>query len=101
MFGLSQTCSVLRNTTVGTNGRSQKTALYSSIECLALPMASQTAIEHDFSIGKAYDIFFAAGVDVRVGDQVVIGSATYDVRFVKAYAVPAVGHTLALCEQEI
>ena len=101
MIGLSMTADVYRDSALGTNGRTQKTKLYTAIQCLALPMGHQTTIEHEFALGRGYDVYFSAGTDVKIGDQLVINGNTYDVRFVKAYAVPVVGHTLAVCEEEV
>lgn len=98
---LSQTASIKRSQAVGTNGRTQQQTLYSNVACQAFPMSRATAIEHEFSLGRAYNVYFNVGQDVQTGDQLVIGSDTYDVRFVKAYSMSGVGHTLALCEQEV
>ncbi len=101
MVGLSQTCTINRNVAVGTNGRSQKQALYTNVPCLALPMSSHTAIENKFDLGRAFDINFAEGQDVKIGDQVVIGSSTYDVKYIRSYTTPTIGYVLTMCEEEV
>lgn len=101
MFLLEHTADVYRNTVVGTNGRKQLTLHASAVECLVLPMAVSAAIENGFSIGRAYDVYFAEAADVAVGDRLVWSGNNFVVKFVQPFSVPFVGHTRALCEQEI
>ncbi len=101
MVGLSQTCTINRLVSVGTNGRTQQQALYTNVPCLALPMGSHSELLDKFDIGRGYDINFAEGQDIRTGDQVVIGSSTYDVKYVRSYVTPTIGYVLAICEQEV
>jgi hypothetical protein len=101
MMLLEHTCDIKRNAAVGTNGRRQLSDLYTDVSCLALPMGLSTAISNGFSLGKAYDVFFAAGQDVKPGDKLIIDGADYTVKGVQPFNVPTVGHVRALCVQEI
>ncbi len=101
MLMLQHTCNINRDTAVGTNGRTAKTALYTGVSCLVLPMNSNTAIQNHFEIGRAYDIFFADGQDVKPGDQLVYNGSNFMVKVVQPFAVPNVGHVRTLCQQEI
>lgn len=101
MLLLNQTCTITRNQPLGTNGRNQQQTFASAVSCLALPMNHTTAIENDFSLGRAYDVYFDEGQDVLTGDKLVIGAASYVVRAVQPYSLPLVGHVRALCEQEV
>jgi hypothetical protein len=97
---LEHTCTIKRNVAVGTNGRRQIENLYTGIPCLALPMGLSTAIANGFSLGQAYDVFFAEGQDVKAGDKLVIDGENYTVKGVQTFKVPVVGHVRALCIQE-
>ena len=98
---LEHTCTIRRNVAVGTNGRRQVADLHTDVPCLALPMGLSTAVSNGFSLGKAYDVFFAEGQDVKAGDKLVVGSNSYTVKGVQVYMLPLVGHVRALCEQEV
>lgn len=98
---LEHTCTIKRNVAVGTNGRRQVADLYTAVPCLALPMGLSTAISQGFSLGKAYDVFFGEGQDVKAGDKLVIGSDSYTVKGIQTFSVPIVSHVRALCEQEV
>lgn len=103
---LEHTCTVRRNVAVGTNGRRQLADLYTSVPCLALPMGLSTAISNNFSLGRAYDVFFNDGQDVKPGDKLIIvtrtaGTDSYTVKGIQRFSVPVVGHVRALCEQEV
>lgn len=98
---LQHTCTINRSVVVGTNGRSQMEALYTDVSCLVLPMAPQVAVEHNFSLGLGYDIYFGAGQDIKTGDQVIFNGDTYVVKNTMPYQVSIVGHVRALCEKEI
>lgn len=98
---LVQTCNLNRDAVVGTNGRTAKQLLYSSLQCLVLPMNTTTAIEHNYAIGRAYDFFFGPGQDVQPADQLVYNGNIYNVKAVQPYEVPLVGYVHALCEQVI
>jgi hypothetical protein len=100
MFLLEHTCTIKRNAAVGTNGRRQLSDLYTAVPCLALPMGLSTAVSNGFSLGKAYDVFFADGQDVKPGDKLIIDGASYLVKGVQPFKVPTVGHIRALCSQE-
>lgn len=101
MLLLEHTCDIKRNAAVGTNGRYQVQTLASGVACLKLPMNTSTTIQNEFSLGRAYDIYFAEGQDMKPGDKIIIGADQYVVRAVQPYEVPGVGHVKALCEQEV
>ncbi len=101
MIGLVHICDINGPVPVGTNGGTEMGPLYQDIACLVLPMNNTTAIENDFSIGRAFDIYFAAGQDVKPGYQVRYDGNTYVVRVVQPFKVPIVGHVRTMCEQEI
>jgi len=101
MMLLTQTCTIKRNAAVGTNGRRQLADLQTAVACLALPMGLSTAIANNFSLGRAFDVYFDVGQDVKPGDKLVIGSDSYTVKGIQPFSVPVVGHVRTLCEQEI
>jgi hypothetical protein len=98
---LEHTCTIRRPAAVGTNGRKAMTDLYTSVSCLLLPMSDQTSIRHNFTLGRAYDVYFEDGQDVKVGDQIVVDGNKYAIRSVQPYRVPVVGHVRAAAEQEV
>ena len=98
---LEHTCTIKRNVPVGTNGRYQMATLATDVDCLSLPMNASTTIQNGFSLGRAYDIYFGEGQDVKPGDKIVVGSDSHVVRAVQDYKLPLVGHVRALCEQEV
>lgn len=100
MLQLLHTCTIQRNQPVGTNGRHELADLATGVPCLELPMALNTAVTNGWSIGKAYDIYFNEGQDVKPGDKITLGSDTYSVKGVQTFTVPVVGHKRALCVQE-
>jgi hypothetical protein len=100
MMLLEHTCTIKRNSAVGTNGRQQLNDLYTDVACLALPMGLSTAVNNGFSLGKAYDVFFADGQDVKPGDKLIIDGAGYLVKGVQPFILPTVGHVRARCERE-
>ena len=96
------TATIQRNAAVGTNGRRQFQDLYTGIPCLALPMGLSTAISNGFSLGRAYDVYFGEGQDVKAGDKLIIDGQSYTVKGVQSFKVLApVSHVRALCEQEV
>lgn len=101
MLLLEHTADIRRSKAVGTNGRSQVQTLYSAVSCFIMPMNHKTIIEHHFSLGLAYEVYFDAGQDVQPGDQLISGGKTYTVKAVENYNVGLVGHVHCYCEQEI
>jgi hypothetical protein len=101
MLLLEHTCTIKRNVAVGTNGRYQMQDLATNVACLRLPMNVQTAIQNEFSLGRAYDIYFADTQDVKPGDKIIISGDSHIVKAVQPYQLPLVGHVRALCEQEV
>ena len=94
-------CDIKRNQAVGTNGRKQKVLLHEGVRCLLVPMASRAEIEAGFTSGSGYDAYFASPTqDVKAADQLEWDGATFNVRAVRAYAVPGVGHTHCLVTRE-
>lgn len=99
---LRQTCSLSRSVPVGTNGRTQPQQLYPSLSCMVLPMNNTTAIAYDFSLGRAFDFYFADGTDVQIGDRLTFNGATYMVKSVKPYSGFGVtSYMQVLTEQEV
>lgn len=102
MLLLNHTCDIWRTVAVGTNGRSEMRSLYAGIRCLALPMGSNTTIQNDMQLGRAYEVSFAPDADIKVGDRIVWNGAKLSVKFVRDYRnVPPVSHFEAVCEQEV
>jgi len=66
------------------------------------PMGSQTAIEHEFELGRAFTFYFGPDADIKPADQLGYNGSTYVVRYVKPYAgFGPVSYTQVLTEQEI
>lgn len=101
MLGLVHLCNIKRSVAVGTNGRTQEQTLYSNVACLVLPMNNTTAIENQFSLGRAFDFYFDVGQDVKPSDQLIYNGNTHAVKSVQSYDEPLVGHVRALCEQVV
>jgi hypothetical protein len=98
---LTSSCSISRDVPVGTNGRTKPQVLYANVACLILPMNTTTAIENEFSLGRAYDIYFKAGQDSQIGDLVIQNGQTYSIKAVQSYNVPIAGYVHAMAEQEV
>lgn len=84
-----------------TNGRTAPQVIYTGITCLVMPMNHRTAIDLHFDIGRANDVYFNMGQDIKPEDVVTVNGLTYVVGSVQAYNVPLAGHTVAHTEQEI
>jgi hypothetical protein len=63
-------------------------------------MGATAAVQNGFSVSKAYDVFFGAGQDVKVGDRLLRNEASYLVRGIREYETHLNGHVQALCERE-
>lgn len=98
---LEHICDIKRDSAVGTNGRTSKQTVYTAVSCLVLPMNTNTAIQNKFELGRAYDIYFADGQDVKPGDQLVYNGSNFMVKVVQPFAVPNVAHVRTMCQQEI
>lgn len=86
-------CGIKRSVALGTNGRKQKETISTSNRCLILPMPTRAEIQNGFTIGTAYDCYFAnKDQDVQQGDQIIWNAKTFNVRAVAHYDVPRVGH---------
>ena len=69
MLLLQHTCEIYRNEGLGTNGRALKALVASSVRATFIPMSSEASIRNGHSVGKAYDVYFSSGTDVKVGDR--------------------------------
>lgn len=93
MLGLQHQCDVARNQAVGTNGRKQMTTVHTAIACLFLPMSPQAAIQNNYSVGTAWDVYVDDGTDIQIGDMLTWNSATYIVRGRQPFTgLPVVSH---------
>lgn len=94
MLQLDHTCSIQRNTAIGTNGRKGFTAKASGLRCLFLPMSRQAAIQNGFDVGYTWDVYFDDGTDVKVGDRLVWNGTNYIVNGKQAFTglAAAVNH---------
>jgi hypothetical protein len=101
MMLLQHSATIRRHAAVGTNGRKTLADLYKGVRCLLLPMNDTTSIRHEFQLGRAYDVYFNPGQDIKIGDQVIVDGDRYSVRQVQVFKVAVVGHTRALCEMEV
>jgi hypothetical protein len=98
---LNSVATINRSQAVGTNGRSQMQLLYTSVPCLVMPMNTTTAVQQKFSIGRAYDVYFAPSQDVQAGDALIVAGNTYVVKLTQVYNVAALGYVLAMTEEDI
>lgn len=101
MLQLIHTCSISRNQSVGTNGRTALQQIGTAVRCLAIPMNAATAIKNGFDLDRAYDFFFDLTADVKVGDKLAFGGDTYVVSARQSYQMPLVGHIHILAAQEV
>lgn len=93
--------SIKRSQAIGTNGRRQQVILATDAVCLFVPMASRAEIENGYEIGTGYDVYFkGTGQDVKTGDQLVWDGGTFNIRGVRTYAVPRIGHKHVLATRE-
>jgi hypothetical protein len=91
---------VKRNQAVGTNGRSQKATVATDVSCTFIPMTTRTEVENGFSVGVGYDVYFPLSADVRAGDQLEWDGGKFNVRGVRTYSVPRIGHRHVLATRE-
>lgn len=101
MLLLQHTCDIKRYQAVGTTGQRQIQTIATGRPCLVLPMNRRTAIENQFSLGRAFDFYFDQTEDVQTSDKLVFNASSYVVRSVEPYTLPLVGHLHVLCEQEV
>jgi hypothetical protein len=100
MLQLLHTCDIARNAKdSGSHTRTLQTR-YQAVQSLFLPQSAQTTISNGFELGRAYDVYFSAGQDVKVGDVLSRNGQTYSVKAVQPYEVPIVGHVHVMAEQE-
>lgn len=92
--------SVARDQPVGTNGRSSKVQVYGQVRCLVLPMSTSVAIQNNFSLGRAFTVFFKRSADIKVGDRLTWDGTNLFVRYIQDYNTRFVPHLEAMCEAE-
>ncbi len=98
---LLHTCDLARNEPVGTNGRRAFTTIQTSIGCTFIPMGAKAAIANKYSVGNAWDFYFADGTDVRPGDRLTRSGVSYIVGGVEPFSgFPGVSHVHATGETE-
>lgn len=83
---LQHSCDVARNQSLGTNGRHQFATIATAVPSLFLPMSAQAAIQNQFSVGYAWDIYFNDGTDIQIGDRLTYNGQTYLVRGKQPYS---------------
>lgn len=101
MLLLSHTCTISRNTAVGTNGRHALAEVTADVPCLVIPMNAQTSIQNQFELGRGYDFYFNVDQDVRVGDKLAWSGDTYVVSARQVYNLPMVQHIHVAAKQEV
>lgn len=101
MLLLSHTCTISRNTALGTNGRHALAEVATVVSCLAIPMNAQTTIQNGFELGRGYDFYLNMGQDVRVGDKLTWNGDTYVVSARQVYDLPMVQHIHVAAQQEV
>lgn len=102
MLLLNHTCSVWRNTAVGTNGRRQVQELYSGVRCLVIPMSSQTTIQENMEPGRGFEIHMGPDQDIKVGDKIVWNGVGHYVKYIRYYRdMPPVSHIELVCESGV
>lgn len=101
MLLLQHTCDVYRDTAVGTNGRRAKTLHDSGVRATFIPLSTEAAIRNGYSVGNAYDVYFASGADVKVGDRLKRDGQDYAVSAVipyEGFGVVSHRHVIATME---
>lgn len=94
-------CEVKRSAAVGTNGRQEKQVVATKVRCHIAPMASRAEIEAGYTVGTGYDIYTPlTEFEMKTGDQVVWHGATFNVRGVRSYELPRIGHRHVLATRE-
>lgn len=102
MLLLNHTCTVSRDTPVGTNGRMKMQLYKTGIRCLALPMGSAVTIQNEMQMGRGFEVSMGPGEDIKVGDQLSCNGMTLSVKYIRDYTnVPPVSHLELVCEQVI
>lgn len=100
MLLLNHTCTISRNSALGTNGRKLMEVLYSGVPCLCLPIGANVTIQNDMQLGHAYEVHMAVDTDVRVGDQLACNGMTLTVSHIRKYVgVPPVDHQELMCQE--
>lgn len=99
----AHTATIRRNAALGTNGRHQMADVHTNVPCLALPMNNTAAVENGFEVGRAYDLYFEDGTDVKPGDKAVISTGiTITIGVVQPFVGLAfVSHVKTMGEQEV
>lgn len=95
------TCSVSRNSAVGTNGRKAPGLILEAVRCNFIPMSSRHEMESGFTVGSAYDVYFPSHlVDVKTGDRLVWEGQSFNVRTAHPYVAGRLSHKHALVTRE-
>ena len=64
-------------------------------------MSAQSAIQNSFSVGFGWDIYFADGADIQMGDKLSYGGQAYIVRGRQPFSgIPMASHLHITAETE-
>jgi hypothetical protein len=101
MLLLEHTAAQQRQTKIA--GQGESTALQTvsnAVACLCLPMDDRAAVQQGFTVGQAYDVFFADGQDIKKGDRLTVNGLVLYVSGVQRFVGLGadVNHVKALCE---
>lgn len=103
MLLLNHSCSTFRKQRIDGQGISSSyQGNLENIKCLVMPLDDRAAAQNGYDLGKGFNVFFDAGVDIKTGDKLVtsIGETLY-VAGVKDYVgMPPVSHLEAVCQTE-
>lgn len=83
---LRHRCDLARMATVGTNGRKAPSTLYTNVSCLFMPMSDRAAVEGNYTVGQAWNVYFSPTADIKRGDKLTYNGTTYLVRGLKPYS---------------
>lgn len=81
------TASTSRLTAVSGSNRETWATSIASLACTIHPNSGEHAEMTGGAFYSTHKMFCATGVDIRVGDRVVVGSDTYTVKGVESYAM--------------
>ena len=76
-------------------GRSE---LATNVRCLILPSDYRAAAARGLQLNQAYDIYFTASQDVKVGDEIVDGDRTFKVSGIRPQPGIYTAHKQVLAE---
>lgn len=101
MLLLEHTCDIEENQALGTNGRKQMVTISSAVPCLILPMQAKAAVEHGYTVGRAYDAYFDLTTAVKVGQRLTWNGKQLMIGGLMAYNTAFAGHQQAACSEVI